>query len=138
MKHFFRSVICQHIWFTFEIELHSCTQWPRCSYKHVCDSTNDANDTLFNIFTMTSSLSTHSAFYCMWNEVNTLLAKAKKSKGCGTETLYNLWLIHFKFSLWSHIKLPWVVIISVVYRYRLHNFIDINRILDLIFPFTLQ
>lgn len=51
----------------------------------------------------------------------------------GTETLYNLWLIHFKFSLWSHIKLPRDVIILLMYQYRLHNFIDINRISCLFF-----
>ena len=34
-----------------------------------------------------------------------------------------------KFSLWSRIKLPRDVIISLMYQYRLQNFIDINRIM---------
>lgn len=110
MKFFFRSVICQHIWFSFL----------KLNYAHVRNGRHSHAWFWFNkwceryisIFAMSSSLHPSvSTLYCIrfWPE-----SKDNRGEWVGTETLYNLWLIHFKFSLWSHIKLPRDVIISLV------------------------
>lgn len=54
----------------------------------------------------------------------------------GTLYIYGFFIWN-KFSLWSHIKLPRDVIISLMYQYRLQNFIDINRIMCQSFPYIL-
>lgn len=132
MSFFFRAVICQHIWFTLGIELPSCTHSSRNSIALIQQMMREIH---FNIRTVIFPSSLASRWLCVG--VNTLLARVREwgsawvRVGIERFTIYGLFI--WCSSLWSHIKLPRDVIISLMYRYRLHNFIDINRISCLLF-----